>query len=122
MQGATLIPSFVSTPGNFKLYQGTRTIALTPTPGGDVDLRTFKYSSTCNQIYYASQPYKLLSFPGFIRIQRQPTATITTPPFAVFCGDRTPHSAHAHGHRQPEPGPHRLQLELAQRLGFPGAK
>lgn len=54
VQGATLITSFVTTPGNFKLYQGTHTITLTPTPGGDVDLRTFKYSSACNQTYYPS--------------------------------------------------------------------
>ncbi|OGX80815.1 hypothetical protein BEN47_06045 [Hymenobacter lapidarius] len=88
--GATLIPSFVTTPGNFRLYQGTRTIRLTPTPGGDVDLRTFKYSSNCNQTYYPSQPYRLISSPGFFRIQRTPTVAITAGPNLAYCGDRTP--------------------------------
>lgn len=90
VQGATLIPSFPTTPSNFKVYQGTRNITLTPTPGGDVDLRVFQYSSICNQTYSPTQLYKFLSFPGAFRIRRQPTASITTAPFSVNCGDRTP--------------------------------
>jgi len=90
VQGASQIPSFGSTPVNFKLYEGTRTITLTPTPGGNVDLRVFQYSSVCNQTYSPSQLYKLLSFPGAYRIQRQPTVTITAGPTTLYCGDRTP--------------------------------
>ncbi|OGX87479.1 hypothetical protein BEN47_10595 [Hymenobacter lapidarius] len=55
--GATLIPSFATTPNDFRLYQGSqgsRSISVTPTPGGNVDLRVFQYSSTCNQTYYPS--------------------------------------------------------------------
>lgn len=90
VQGATLIPSFATTPSNFKLYQGTRTITLTPQPGGTVDLRVFQYSSTCNQTYSSSQLYKLISFPGLFRVVRDPSITITSGPTSLYCGDRTP--------------------------------
>ena len=62
VQGASQIPSFLNTPSNFKVYQGTRTITLTPQPGGTVDLRVFQYSSICNQTYSPSQLCKLISF------------------------------------------------------------
>lgn len=55
-----------------------------------MDLRVFQYSSICNQTYSPSQLYKFLSFPGAFRIRRQPTVAITTAPFSVNCGDRTP--------------------------------
>ena len=90
VQGASQIPSFLNTPSNFKVYQGTRTITLTPQPGGTVDLRVFQYSSICNQTYSPSQLYKLISFSGALRIVRDPSIAITAGPTSLYCGDRTP--------------------------------
>ena len=92
VSGATLIPSFAITPVGFRLYQGTRNITLTPQAGGDVTLRVFPYSSTCNEqnlsVYLR---YRLIGTAGSIQIRRTPTLTLTTTDTrTLFCGDRTP--------------------------------
>ena len=91
VSGATQISSFPTTPSNFRLYEGTRTITLTPTAGGDVSLRVFPYSKTCNQTYAGVYgPYRLVGAAGLVTIRRNPTVSISTAPFSLNCGDRRP--------------------------------
>lgn len=80
---------FGTTPNGFDLWQGTKDITLTPLPGGDVRLRVFPYSSTCDQ-QYNNSGYTLVGAAGFIDVRRNPTVTLTTIPFTLTCGDQRP--------------------------------
>jgi len=91
VQGATQISPFPTTPSNFMLYESTRSITLTPLPGGDVSLRVFPYSKTCNQTYASTNPpYRLVGAAGLVTIRRNPTVSLSTAPFSLTCGDRRP--------------------------------